>query len=301
MIFSKRESARSGAISDRIARIVIKGSAFLAILSLILIFVFIGKEALPIFTSAEIREEANIDILFMPQPAREGAATEHTWQPVSELPKYSLLPLLAGTLKVTIIAVLIAIPAGGPGSALYGRVCAPVGTRGCQAAIEILAGIPSVVVGFFCLMVLGRLAAKHFRLDISPECPDGRDRTESGGDPNCVYRVRRRFLICAADFQGRLDRDGRFILADCLTRGPSRRYAGSSGCLRARFRQGNRRDHDCTDGVGHGRNPILFSYGLHPHLFRHDCRGVGRGGCGESPLSRAVFHRSVSVPDHLRD
>ena len=154
MIFSKRESARSGAISDRIAGIVIKGSAFLAILSLILIFVFIGKEALPIFTSAEIREEANIDKLFMPQPAREGAAAEHTWQPVSELPKYSLLPLLAGTLKVTIIAVLIAIPLAVL-AALYTAEFAPSWAREVvKPAIEILAGIPSVVVGFFCLMVL---------------------------------------------------------------------------------------------------------------------------------------------------
>lgn len=154
MTLAKRDSARSGAISDRIAGIVIKGSAFLAILSLILIFVFIGKEALPIFTSAEIREEANLDILFMPQPAREGATPEHTWQPVSELPKYSLLPLLAGTLKVTMIAVLIAIPLAVL-AALYTAEFAPAWAREIvKPAIELLAGIPSVVVGFFCLMVL---------------------------------------------------------------------------------------------------------------------------------------------------
>jgi phosphate transport system permease protein len=105
-----RFTGRSSGLSDRLARIVITGSAMLAILSLILIFIFIGKEALPIFTSAQIQEEANIGNLFMPQPPHEGAATEYTWQPVSELPKYSLLPLLVGTLKVTIIASLIAIP-----------------------------------------------------------------------------------------------------------------------------------------------------------------------------------------------
>jgi len=109
-LFTKRESSKSGALSDRIAGIVIRSSAFLAILSLVLIFIFIGKEALPIFTSAEIQQEVNLDKLFMPQAARAGADTEHTWQPVSENPKYSLLPLLAGTLKVTIIAVIIAIP-----------------------------------------------------------------------------------------------------------------------------------------------------------------------------------------------
>jgi phosphate transport system permease protein len=151
---TQRETGRSGALGDHIAGIVIRGSAFLAILSLILIFIFIGKEALPIFTSAEIRQEANLGKLFMSQAAHVGADVEQTWQPVSDIPKYSLLPLLAGTLKVTIIAVLIAIPLAVL-AALYTAEFAPPWARETiKPAIEILAGIPSVVVGFFCLMVL---------------------------------------------------------------------------------------------------------------------------------------------------
>jgi phosphate transport system permease protein len=154
MAFERSETDRSSALSDRIAAAAIKGSALFAILSLILIFIFIGKEALPIFTSAEIRQEANIQKLFLPQASREGAAPEHTWQPVSELPKYSMLPLLAGTLKVTLISVLIAIPLAVL-AALYTAEFAPPWARETvKPAIEILAGIPSVVVGFFCLMVL---------------------------------------------------------------------------------------------------------------------------------------------------
>jgi phosphate transport system permease protein len=147
-------SRRSGSLSDRFAYIAISSSAFIAILSLILIFIFIGKEALPILTSAEIRKEANLSNLFLPQAARPGADAEYTWQPVSELPKYSLLPLLAGTLKATIIATLIAIPLAVL-AALYTAEFAPPWARETiKPAIEILAGIPSVVVGFFCLMVL---------------------------------------------------------------------------------------------------------------------------------------------------
>jgi phosphate transport system permease protein len=150
----RKRSDRSGALGDQIARTAITGSALVAIVSLILIFIFIGKEALPIFTSAEVREEANISELFMPQSARPGADPEHTWQPVSARPKYSLMPLLAGTLKVTIIAVLIAVPLAVL-AALYTAEFAPAWARETvKPAIEILAGIPSVVVGFFCLMVL---------------------------------------------------------------------------------------------------------------------------------------------------
>jgi len=154
MSFALRKSCGSGVLSDQVARIVISSCAFLAILSLILIFVFIGKEALPIFTSAEIREEADLAKLFMPQPAREGAEPEYNWQPVSEVPKYSLMPLLVGTLKVTIIATLTAIPLS-VFAALYTAEFAPPWARETvKPAIELLAGIPSVVVGFFCLMVL---------------------------------------------------------------------------------------------------------------------------------------------------
>jgi phosphate transport system permease protein len=145
---------RQGMISDRLAAGLIKTSAFLAIVSLLLIFVFIAKEALPILTSAEIRQEANLARLFQPQAPRPGAARQYTWQPISEIPKYSLLPLFAGTLKVTVIAVLIAIPLA-VAAALYTSEFAPPWAREViKPCIEILAGIPSVVIGFFCLMVV---------------------------------------------------------------------------------------------------------------------------------------------------
>ena len=111
MAFAPLESRSSGTLSDRIAAQVIKGSAFVAIIALVLIFVFIGKEALPVLTSPEVHKEADLKTIFLPQPAREGGeGAEYTWQPVSEHPKYSILPLFVGTLKVTLIAVIIAVP-----------------------------------------------------------------------------------------------------------------------------------------------------------------------------------------------
>jgi phosphate transport system permease protein len=145
---------RTGTLSDRIASLMIKGSAFIAIASLILIFVFVGKEALPVLTSPEVQKEASLSKLFLPQVAHAGEAPEFNWQPISETPKYSLVPLLAGTLKVTIIAILIAIPLA-VAAALYTSEFAPSWIREIiKPCIEILAGIPSVVVGFFCLMVI---------------------------------------------------------------------------------------------------------------------------------------------------
>jgi phosphate transport system permease protein len=151
-------------LSDWVASLVIKSSAFLAIASLILIFIFIGKEALPIFTSSEVRQEAGLSKLFLPQTAQKGGAAEFTWQPTSDMPKYSLLPLLAGTLKVTIIAVFIAIPLA-VAAALFTSEFAPSWAREIiKPCIEILAGIPSVVVGFFCLMVIASWLQSAFGL-----------------------------------------------------------------------------------------------------------------------------------------
>jgi phosphate transport system permease protein len=145
---------RTGTVSDRIAALVIKSSAFLAIVSLILIFIFIGKEALPVLTSPEVQKEASLSRLFLPQAKHAGETAEFSWQPISEVPKYSLLPLLMGTLKVTVIAVLIAIPLA-VAAALYTSEFSPPWARETiKPCIEILAGIPSVVVGFFCLMVV---------------------------------------------------------------------------------------------------------------------------------------------------
>lgn len=141
-------------LSDSIAALLIKGCAYVAIVVLILIFVFIGKEALPVLTSSEVHEEVDLGTLFLPQPAEHGAKRDYVWQPVAQHPKYSLLPLFVGTLKATIIALLIAVPLG-VGSALFVSEVAPGWMREVvKPTIELLAGIPSVVIGFFCLMVL---------------------------------------------------------------------------------------------------------------------------------------------------
>jgi len=76
------------------------------------------------------------------------------WLPVSEHPRYGLLPLLLGTFKLTIISILIAAPIAIL-AALYSSTFAPKWAReSIKPAIELLAGFPSVVIGFFALMVM---------------------------------------------------------------------------------------------------------------------------------------------------
>jgi phosphate transport system permease protein len=85
-----------------------------------------------------------------------------TWQPVSLEPKFGLWPLVVGSLKVTLIALLIALPLGVL-AALYTSTFASKWAKEImKPTIEIMAGFPSVVIGFFALIVLATLMQDLF-------------------------------------------------------------------------------------------------------------------------------------------
>ena len=137
----------------------IRSSGFIVIASVVLIFVFVGKEAIPLLTSSEVHKEVTVGQMVVPY-----GEAGYSWQPVSEVPKYSLIPLLIGTLKVTFVALLIALPIA-VGAAIFTSEFAPQGVREViKPAVELLAGIPSVVIGFFALMVLATWLQDSFGL-----------------------------------------------------------------------------------------------------------------------------------------
>jgi phosphate transport system permease protein len=152
-------------ITEKIIESLIHLSAGLAIISLVLIFIFIGKEALPVLTSQEVRQEGGLSRLFLPHSPEPDAPKEFAWQPVSDIPKYSLFPLMAGTIKVTIVALLFAIPLA-LGAAIFTSEFAPPWLREVvKPVIELLAGIPSVVLGFFALIVMATYIQDALQLD----------------------------------------------------------------------------------------------------------------------------------------
>ncbi len=137
-------------------------NATLAIGAIVLIFVFVGKEALPIFTDREVKEEANLSEFFLPQQYAPDKPADFIWQPVSQRPKYSIIPLIVGTLKATIIAMLFAVPLA-VAAAVFTSEFAPGWVKEIvKPTVELLAGIPSVVLGFFALMVLASLIHSLF-------------------------------------------------------------------------------------------------------------------------------------------
>jgi len=139
--------------ADRWARRIILALSLTAIATIILIFIFIFREALPILTDPTIQQEASLRHLFHPMGGPD-LASRYMWQPIALVPKYSLVPLILGTLKTTLVALLIAAPLA-IAAALYTSEFAPARIReAIKPAIELLAGIPSVVLGFFALIVM---------------------------------------------------------------------------------------------------------------------------------------------------
>ena len=129
-------------------------AGWIAILFIFLIFLFTFKEAMPIFTDPEVKKDASLHGFFIETQDGPEMMDRFIWQPTSEDPKVSMIPIILGTLKATAVGLLFACPIG-VAAALFSSEFAPPRLREIiKPAIELLAGIPSVVLGFFALMVL---------------------------------------------------------------------------------------------------------------------------------------------------
>jgi phosphate transport system permease protein len=147
-------ASRRRMLREKLIAAAITAVGFTGIAAIVLILVFVAKEALPLLLDPEARHEASFGKMFLPQVNREGRAATFMWQPVSAIPKVSMIPLFVGTLKVTAVSMLVAVPVGVAG-ALFASEFAPRRLRELlKPTVELLAGIPSVVLGFFALMVL---------------------------------------------------------------------------------------------------------------------------------------------------
>lgn len=83
-----------------------------------------------------------------------------TWTPLFANPEYGVLPLVMGTMVITIIAIAIAIPLG-LGSAVYlSEYAKPRARKVLKPTLEVLAGIPTVVFGFFALEFITEFVLK---------------------------------------------------------------------------------------------------------------------------------------------
>jgi phosphate transport system permease protein len=114
---------------------LIKASGYSAILFVTLIFVFLLREGLPTLGEVELNSLFGV-----------------RWYPIEDY--FGLLPLLSGSFIVTLGAAFIAVPLG-IGTAIYISEIAPRWMREIlKPLVELLGGLPSVVLGFLGILVL---------------------------------------------------------------------------------------------------------------------------------------------------
>src|SRR5690625_3174330 len=89
------------------------------------------------------------------------------WLPTaSPAPLFGILPLITGTLLVSLLAILIALPLGIGVSIYMSELASERNRKILKPTIELLAGIPSVVYGFFGLVVLVPIVQKAFDIPV---------------------------------------------------------------------------------------------------------------------------------------
>ena len=120
-----------------------------SLFTLFTIIFFLMKEGLPFFSHVGIS-----DFIF---------GTE--WYPTSDNPRFGVLPLIISSLYITIIASLIAIPLSLSVAVYIAELAGDTVKEIVKPLIEIIASIPSVIIGFFGMVVVAPFLITHFDMD----------------------------------------------------------------------------------------------------------------------------------------
>ncbi len=140
---------------ERLVETLISSVGLLSVLVLLFIGVFLFKEAFYIFYKAGIAK-----VIF-------GMA----WYPTSDPPSFGMWPLIMGTLAVTLLTAFMAIPLG-LGTAVYIAEIANHRVKEfLKPMIEMLASFPSVVLGFFGMVIIAPILSNRLSPILSEKLP----------------------------------------------------------------------------------------------------------------------------------
>lgn len=121
-------------------------SALISVLSIILICFFIFQGGLP----------------FIKDYGLGNFLLGTKWKPTSSNPQFGILPMIWGTVYITLIACVLGIPIGVLTAAYLAKSCNKKLYRFLKPALNLMAGIPSIVYGFFALVVIVPLIRDNF-------------------------------------------------------------------------------------------------------------------------------------------
>ena len=113
-------------------------AALVTILAVLLICIFLFINGIP-----AMKEIGVISFLFGTQ-----------WSPGNVPPSFGILPMILGSISVTFGAVAVGVPIGILTAIFLAQYCPAIAYRYLKPAVELMAGIPSVIYGFFGLVVM---------------------------------------------------------------------------------------------------------------------------------------------------
>jgi len=119
------------------------------LLVLFLIMVFLVKEGVPIFSKISVS-----DFLLGTQ-----------WYPTNENPRFGVFPLIVASLGVSLLASLFAVPLSLAIAVYISEIASTTVREVVKPAVEIIASIPSVIIGFFGMVVIAPLLQEYFNID----------------------------------------------------------------------------------------------------------------------------------------
>lgn len=120
--------------------------ALASITVLVLIVVFLFTEGLPIFKHVSVK-----DFLF-----------GRYWYPTSDPPDFGIYPLITASIAVTLISALLSIPLGVMTAIYLAEIATPRIREWVKPMVELLAALPSVVIGFFGMVVVAPFLQEVF-------------------------------------------------------------------------------------------------------------------------------------------
>ncbi len=121
-------------------------TAISSITILFFIMLFLFKEGVPVFEHVSVK-----DFIF-----------GKYWYPTSEPPDFGIFPLIIASLFVTLLSAVFAVPLGVMTAIYLSEIATPKIAEIAKPVVELLAALPSVVIGFFGMVVMAPFLQKVF-------------------------------------------------------------------------------------------------------------------------------------------
>lgn len=136
-----------GKIREKVGEIIFLLSAVMSVFLILLIIFFIFSEG----------------VKFVNEYGLLKFVTGKVWKPTAGNPRFGIYPMIIGSLIVTSLSTLIALPFG-LAISIFMAYYAKKSYKGLKALMNLMAAIPSVVYGFFAMMVLVALVKDIFHV-----------------------------------------------------------------------------------------------------------------------------------------